>query len=639
MKKNEERKNFLLDSDGDGLPDELEKRIGTDPHKADTDGDGISDFEEICRNSNPRGEGSLSNLFIPSKDNNYQPRILRPKRVFFWLGSSLIIEAIIIIFVLLFPLIVWLTPDLMREESAKIIDLTNQLRVRQGVSNLKTSELLAQAAYQKAEDMLYQQYFSHVGPNQKKAGDWASQNGYQYLVIGENLAMGFAGSEEVVNAWVKSPTHYANLIDPLYQEIGVGMVSGPFQDQDTTLVAQFFARPTKFQSELPSEEVIIEELEETIELLEEPLTVEAGPELEAESILALEPDLEIVEEIISERTREEVLSFEENNRELEKEEDVSEELEEVVVISEEFQPDSESVLGERASLGDNQILDKEELNEEDFLSLPEEKVLGEPILVFPSDNFLNNQKDVNLKIFAPHAEKVTVFINDKAEGLAFPDEELKDYFIFRAQNLPEEEISFYFKAEKGEEKKNSQNYSLINDFSPPEIDLESSRVWVDEPAEGKEKIIQVEVYFNEEAKKAIATVEGININLAPGEESPLVWLGQIISFKAENSLAPITLPSVFVEDEAGNQARYNLEWENLEPAKTSLLGQYYLKKKYPSGPLKLILNIGSWFYRLLLIIFAIALILNIFIQIKHQNIKTILVSLLAIILLVALLLI
>jgi hypothetical protein len=637
MKKDKEKKNFLLDSDRDGLSDKLEERIGTDPHKADTDEDSVSDFEEICRNSNPRGEGNLSNLFIPSKDNNYQPRILQPKRVFFWLGSSLIIEVIIIIFVLLFPLIVWLTPDLMREESAKIIDLTNQLRVRQGVSNLKTSELLAQAAYQKAEDMLYQQYFSHIGPNQKKAGDWASQNGYQYLVIGENLAMGFAGSEEVVNAWVKSPTHYANLIDPLYQEIGVGMVSGPFQGQDTTLVAQFFARPTKFQPELPSEEAITEEPEETIAPLEEPLTAEIEPELEVEPILPLEPDLEIVEEIISERTREEVLSFEENNREIEKEED--EIVKEEMVISEEFQSEPESVLGERTSLEDNQILDEEELNGEDFSSPSEEKVLGEPTLVFPSDNFLNNQKDVNLKIFAPHAEKVTVFVNKEAEGLALPDEELKDYFIFKAQNLPEEEISFYFKAERGEEEKVSQNYSLISDFSPPEIDLESSRAWVDEPAEGKEKIIQVEVYFNEKAKKAIATVEGVNINLAPSEESSLVWFGQIISFKTENSLTPITLPSVFVEDEAGNQARYDLEWENLEPAKTSLLDQYYLKKKYPSGPLKLILNIGSWFYRLLLIIFAIALILNIFIQIKHQNIKTILVSLLAIILLVALLLI
>lgn len=628
MKKKKNKKNFLLDSDGDGLSDKLEKKLGTDPHKTDTDEDGVSDFEEICQNSNPRGEGNLSDLFIPSRKNNYQPRILKPKRVFFWLGSSLIIEAIIIIFILFFPLIVWLTPDLMREESARIISLTNQLRTEQGVGNLSENTLLTQAAYQKAEDMLYGQYFSHVGPDQKKAGDWASQNGYQYLVIGENLAMGFSGSEEVVNAWVKSPTHYANLIDSLYQEIGVGMVSGPFQNQETTLVAQFFARPIKM--EIEPEEIITESAVLTSE--EESLDTEAEIDLESDLIPDPEPEPELVleeeiKEMVDPVETEEVLSFNEGDP-------LEVEASEEILIFEDAQPKEEGqedVLGERSSLEEEQNLNQEE---------SDKKILGEPVLVFPTEGFLNNQKSVNFKIFAPGAEKVTVFVNNEMIGLADFEEGSEDYFIFKAQDLLEGKTTFYFQAERGEEKKISKNYFLISDFSPPEINLKSSRVWLDEPVEGEEKIIKIEVsLLDEMVRKVIATVAGVNVSLSPREDSPLIWTGQIISFRAKNSIEPITLPSVFVEDQAGNQARYDLEWEGLIPAKTSLLDQYYLKKKYPSGPMKLILNIGSWFYRLLLIVFAIALILNIFIQIKHQNIKTILVSLLAIILLIALLLV
>ncbi|MDD4611086.1 MAG: CAP domain-containing protein, partial [Patescibacteria group bacterium] len=52
--------------------------------------------------------------------------------------------------------------------------------------------------------------------------------------------MGFSAPEGVVDGWVNSKTHYDNMIDPDYREIGVGAASGPYNDRNTTFVAQYF---------------------------------------------------------------------------------------------------------------------------------------------------------------------------------------------------------------------------------------------------------------------------------------------------------------------------------------------------------------------------------------------------------------
>ena len=56
--------------------------------------------------------------------------------------------------------------------------------------------------------------------------------------------MGFMSAEDVVNAWIKSKTHYKNIIEPRYNEIGVGLISGEYNGRDSTLVAQYFSSPS-----------------------------------------------------------------------------------------------------------------------------------------------------------------------------------------------------------------------------------------------------------------------------------------------------------------------------------------------------------------------------------------------------------
>jgi uncharacterized protein YkwD len=184
--------------------------------------------------------GSLRDYFIPHQGNGYRPHSLHPKRILFHATSLIVVKAIVIVFAVVFPLSAWMTPDLALQQSKKIIAITNTLRKSLNLPVLTENQKLNQAAFAKAQDMLFKEYFAHISPEGRGLDYFLSQVSYRYAVAGENLAIGFATPEEVIVAWKNSPTHYANLIDPDFTQIGVGMSEGKYQGTDTTLVAQYF---------------------------------------------------------------------------------------------------------------------------------------------------------------------------------------------------------------------------------------------------------------------------------------------------------------------------------------------------------------------------------------------------------------
>lgn len=239
-------KHSSKDSDKDGLTDWEEIHVyGTDPFNPDTDGDGMKDGEEVSLGRNPLGSGKLRDFFIPHQGNNFHPHALHHRRIIFHIASAALIKTIAVVFLILFPMSAWLSPEISAQESKKIISLTNQLRREKSVTSLIENKLLDEAAYQKAQDMLVKQYFSHIGPDDKNMSDWLGAVGYKYSIAGENLAMGFSSAPDVMRAWENSPTHYANLIDSDYDEIGVAMADGVFKGEETTLAAQYFASPVE----------------------------------------------------------------------------------------------------------------------------------------------------------------------------------------------------------------------------------------------------------------------------------------------------------------------------------------------------------------------------------------------------------
>jgi hypothetical protein len=126
----------------------------------------------------------------------------------------------------------------------KIIQLTNERRELSGINSLTANQLLTSAAYKKAEAIIKEQKFSHNFEN-KKFSDWVKEAGYKYSYVGENLAIDFVTSEGVLNAWWDSPSHKNNLLNPLYSEIGLAVVEGNFNNQNSILVVEIFGAPPK----------------------------------------------------------------------------------------------------------------------------------------------------------------------------------------------------------------------------------------------------------------------------------------------------------------------------------------------------------------------------------------------------------
>jgi len=126
-----------------------------------------------------------------------------------------------------------------------VITLTNENRAENGnLGALTENAKLDQSAAIKLQDMFNKQYFEHVSPSGVGITNLAQEVGYQYIVIGENLALGNFGSDKaLVDAWMASPGHRANILNPRYTEIGVAVGQGMYQGNLTWLAVQHFGMP------------------------------------------------------------------------------------------------------------------------------------------------------------------------------------------------------------------------------------------------------------------------------------------------------------------------------------------------------------------------------------------------------------
>jgi Ca2+-binding RTX toxin-like protein len=108
------------------------------------------------------------------------------------------------------------------EFANQVLTLTNEFRAQNGLSALKLNTELNAAAYAHSEDMAKQDYFDHIGKNGSKPWDRAKVVGYEAQAMGENIAAGYTTAAEVVQGWINSPGHRANLLNTKYTELGVG---------------------------------------------------------------------------------------------------------------------------------------------------------------------------------------------------------------------------------------------------------------------------------------------------------------------------------------------------------------------------------------------------------------------------------
>ena len=175
-------------------------------------------------------------LFIPHHSNNHRPKALHVDALLFYV-LLLSVFNLSLRFIRTRSDVLGYATDIHAEQ---LLAGTNAQRASAGLSTLSISAPLSQAAAAKAQDMFAKGYWAHNSPDGKTPWDFIIGAGYRYSVAGENLAKNFSTSQGVVDAWMASPTHRANLLKGSYRDVGFAVVNGTLNGEETTLVVQIF---------------------------------------------------------------------------------------------------------------------------------------------------------------------------------------------------------------------------------------------------------------------------------------------------------------------------------------------------------------------------------------------------------------
>lgn len=113
-----------------------------------------------------------------------------------------------------------------RELEQKVLELTNNERIKHGLKPLKWNEELAKLARAHSQDMVDRNFFSHENPDGKSPFDRMREAGIGYHIAAENIAAGQASPEKAVAEWMNSEGHRKNILKPELAELGVGIARG-----------------------------------------------------------------------------------------------------------------------------------------------------------------------------------------------------------------------------------------------------------------------------------------------------------------------------------------------------------------------------------------------------------------------------
>lgn len=177
-------------------------------------------------------------FFIPRNANNQRPKLIH-NDIIFAIGAIFLLISFSLSFVKNnYPQVLGLSVNIGTQQ---LLLLTNEERVKYGLKPLNYNENLALAADEKANNMFTENYWAHVAPSGKTPWYFIKKEGYNYTYAGENLARGFMSSEDVLNAWMASPSHRENILSSNYQDIGFSVKEGALTgERNTVLIVEMF---------------------------------------------------------------------------------------------------------------------------------------------------------------------------------------------------------------------------------------------------------------------------------------------------------------------------------------------------------------------------------------------------------------
>ena len=182
----------------------------------------------------------LARFFLPHKHNNHKPSLFHETSVLIILSLVVVAEFFILSYAFFATQSSYFLSSILPNV---LIELTNGNRTNEQVPALRRNAALDRAAQAKADDMARNGYFAHTSPVGIDPWYWILRENYVFARAGENLAVNFYGSSEVVDAWMKSPAHRTNILNEEFSEIGIGIAQGLYKEQNATFVVQMFATP------------------------------------------------------------------------------------------------------------------------------------------------------------------------------------------------------------------------------------------------------------------------------------------------------------------------------------------------------------------------------------------------------------
>lgn len=179
----------------------------------------------------------FKHFFIPNQNNDHKPKALRGKSLIWYVFIALVVKALATGFLFfMYP-----SPAVLSTiVASRMIEMVNQSRAENNLPFLREDNMLTLAALAKGEDMLAKQYFAHNTPEGKRPWEWINKKKYDYVFAGENLAMDFTEAESLHEAFLKSPAHRKNILNPKYKDMGAAVLNGEIDGRETTLLVQFF---------------------------------------------------------------------------------------------------------------------------------------------------------------------------------------------------------------------------------------------------------------------------------------------------------------------------------------------------------------------------------------------------------------
>ncbi|HEX6085463.1 MAG TPA: CAP domain-containing protein [Thermoanaerobaculia bacterium] len=110
--------------------------------------------------------------------------------------------------------------------AANVTALMNEWRAEAGLGPLRLDAKLTKAAESRMQDMIDGAWWSHASPDGTPPFVWITAADYNYVAAAENLAAGFETARLLVESWMESNGHRANIMNPMYADCGIAVIEG-----------------------------------------------------------------------------------------------------------------------------------------------------------------------------------------------------------------------------------------------------------------------------------------------------------------------------------------------------------------------------------------------------------------------------